>query len=128
MAPEIPSDLDVLCALGETRTPNRLIRSQMLYPLSYERLLPTNLSSGTYNCATNYQFSQMTPKLKLETGHRIGFVIGDHQHGNGGTVDDFVGDIAKERSSQGPFASVAHGNRFGATSFGNGNQGIGRTL
>ena len=25
-------------ALGETRTPNLLIRSQMLYPLSYERL------------------------------------------------------------------------------------------
>ena len=26
-----------LGAPGETRTPNRLIRSQMLYPLSYER-------------------------------------------------------------------------------------------
>jgi len=25
-------------ALGGTRTPNLLIRSQMLYPLSYERL------------------------------------------------------------------------------------------
>lgn len=25
-------------ALGETRTPNLLIRSQMLYPLSYKRL------------------------------------------------------------------------------------------
>jgi hypothetical protein len=25
------------CALGGTRTPNLLIRSQMLYPLSYER-------------------------------------------------------------------------------------------
>ncbi len=34
----IPSDLHLLCALGETRTPNLLIRSQMLYPLSYERL------------------------------------------------------------------------------------------
>jgi hypothetical protein len=29
-----PSDLG---ALGGTRTPNLLIRSQMLYPLSYER-------------------------------------------------------------------------------------------
>ena len=27
-------------ALGGTRTPNPLIRSQMLYPLSYERLSP----------------------------------------------------------------------------------------
>jgi hypothetical protein len=25
-------------ALGESRTPNRLIRSQVLYPLSYERI------------------------------------------------------------------------------------------
>ena len=29
-----------LDALGGTRTPNLLIRSQMLYPLSYERLMP----------------------------------------------------------------------------------------
>src|SRR5437763_5201505 len=29
-----------LGALGGTRTPNLLIRSQMLYPLSYERRLP----------------------------------------------------------------------------------------
>ena len=28
-------------APGETRTPNRLIRSQMLYPLSYGRFHPT---------------------------------------------------------------------------------------
>ena len=27
-------------ALGGTRTPSLLIRSQMLYPLSYERLMP----------------------------------------------------------------------------------------
>ena len=27
-------------ALGGIRTPNLLIRSQMLYPLSYERILP----------------------------------------------------------------------------------------
>lgn len=27
-----------LCALGGIRTPNLLIRSQMLYPLSYERV------------------------------------------------------------------------------------------
>jgi hypothetical protein len=30
-------------ALGGTRTPNLLIRSQMLYPLSYERLCPDSL-------------------------------------------------------------------------------------
>jgi hypothetical protein len=31
------SDLHLCSALGGTRTPNLLIRSQMLYPLSYER-------------------------------------------------------------------------------------------
>ena len=30
-------DLPLCSALGGTRTPNLLIRSQMLYPLSYER-------------------------------------------------------------------------------------------
>jgi hypothetical protein len=34
------------CALGGTRTPNLLIRSQMLYPLSYKRL----------NCSGAIQF------------------------------------------------------------------------
>ena len=29
--------MEIIGAPGETRTPNRLIRSQMLYPLSYER-------------------------------------------------------------------------------------------
>ena len=33
-------DLDLLSALGGIRTPNLLIRSQMLYPLSYERKGP----------------------------------------------------------------------------------------
>ena len=32
-----PSTCMNTCALGGTRTPNLLIRSQMLYPLSYER-------------------------------------------------------------------------------------------
>ena len=36
---DLCSDLDLFGALGGTRTPNLLIRSQMLYPLSYERLL-----------------------------------------------------------------------------------------
>ncbi len=31
------SDQEKICALGGIRTPNLLIRSQMLYPLSYER-------------------------------------------------------------------------------------------
>ena len=34
---DLPSDLDLFSALGGIRTPNLLIRSQMLYPLSYER-------------------------------------------------------------------------------------------
>ena len=33
------SDLHLSGAFGGIRTPNLLIRSQMLYPLSYERLL-----------------------------------------------------------------------------------------
>ncbi len=32
-----PPDLDFFGALGGIRTPNLLIRSQMLYPLGYER-------------------------------------------------------------------------------------------
>ena len=32
-----PSSCENMSALGGTRTPNLLIRSQMLYPLSYER-------------------------------------------------------------------------------------------
>lgn len=36
--PERRSALHTTGALGETRTPNLLIRSQMLYPLSYKRL------------------------------------------------------------------------------------------
>ena len=33
-------ELRIHGALGGTRTPNLLIRSQMLYPLSYERWMP----------------------------------------------------------------------------------------
>ena len=33
----VAPDLRISSALGGTRTPNLLIRSQMLYPLSYER-------------------------------------------------------------------------------------------
>ena len=40
-----------LCALGGTRTPNLLIRSQMLYPLSYERWCLASLRhSGSLLC------------------------------------------------------------------------------
>ena len=34
-------------ALGGTRTPNLLIRSQMLYPLSYERSAPDGAAPST---------------------------------------------------------------------------------
>ena len=37
-------------ALGGTRTPNLLIRSQMLYPLSYERSPCSILHSGLVRC------------------------------------------------------------------------------
>jgi hypothetical protein len=33
-------------APGGTRTPNLLIRSQVLYPLSYGRIVPTGKSTG----------------------------------------------------------------------------------
>jgi hypothetical protein len=39
---------DFDCALGGTRTPNLLIRSQMLYPLSYERSLCSVLHSEPF--------------------------------------------------------------------------------
>jgi hypothetical protein len=35
-----------VCALGGIRTPNLLIRSQMLYPLSYERTPLTGTDEG----------------------------------------------------------------------------------
>ena len=47
---ETASDLHLLCALGGNRTPNLLIRSQMLYPLSYERRRqPCELSGPGYS-------------------------------------------------------------------------------
>ena len=39
---QVPRDLGFVCALGGIRTPNLLIRSQMLYPLSYERWTTTS--------------------------------------------------------------------------------------
>jgi hypothetical protein len=38
-------------ALGGTRTPNLLIRSQMLYPLSYERRCRTVYGTQCTSCA-----------------------------------------------------------------------------
>ena len=43
MPEKVASDLRRRGALGGTRTPNLLIRSQMLYPLSYERLCRNSL-------------------------------------------------------------------------------------
>ena len=47
-------------ALGGTRTPNLLIRSQMLYPLSYERLKGIAKRTG----------SAGPPAFVLQAGHR----------------------------------------------------------
>ena len=44
---ESASDLHLCCALGGIRTPNLLIRSQMLYPLSYERRLVNFSAAGS---------------------------------------------------------------------------------
>jgi hypothetical protein len=43
-----PSALGKRCALGGTRTPNLLIRSQMLCPLSYERRSEESLARVRY--------------------------------------------------------------------------------
>jgi hypothetical protein len=49
-----------LGALGGTRTPNLLIRSQMLYPLSYERSHCSLLQSEPSRCVLE------TPRLTLQ--------------------------------------------------------------
>jgi hypothetical protein len=41
---------DLAGALGGTRTPNLLIRSQMLYPLSYERRAEPSIVYGNREC------------------------------------------------------------------------------
>jgi hypothetical protein len=46
------SACDDVCALGGTRTPNLLIRSQMLYPLSYERWCLVSLRHSSGHCAS----------------------------------------------------------------------------
>ena len=45
--PKEPVTWDEPSALEGTRTPNLLIRSQMLYPLSYERLRWSSLEAPT---------------------------------------------------------------------------------
>ena len=41
-------DLDLHCALGGTRTPNLLIRNQMLYPIELQAQVgPTSATSST---------------------------------------------------------------------------------
>jgi len=48
----------VVCALGGIRTPNLLIRSQMLYPLSYERLVGPEWASQSL--ANGYRDAKST--------------------------------------------------------------------
>jgi hypothetical protein len=57
-----------LGALGGTRTPNLLIRSQMLYPLSYERWCRNSLRHAEQSpCSTGFIRSCM-PSLAVGTG------------------------------------------------------------
>lgn len=57
-------ELQRRCAPGGIRTPNRLIRSQILYPLSYGRTLPgDNLTSLTAD--------GFAPKLALSLRTRL---------------------------------------------------------
>jgi hypothetical protein len=68
-------------ALGGTRTPNLLIRSQMLYPLSYERSItaltcgfapPTGLDAPR----PEQQPTTSNPKRRSRTGQRLSFLEG----------------------------------------------------
>ena len=67
-----PAVLSVtLSALGGTRTPNLLIRSQMLYPLSYERSHCSILHSRPSRCALetrvcNHPFEPGLPSIELK--------------------------------------------------------------
>ncbi len=47
-----------ICALGRSRTDNLLIRSQMLYPLSYERLTVVQSTCQRDNDYTEYLYFQ----------------------------------------------------------------------
>src|SRR5690349_13436471 len=60
-------------ALGGTRTPNLLIRSQMLYPLSYERLCRNSLRhhapAGTWRALPPFRATPPTGgKLGRDSG------------------------------------------------------------
>jgi hypothetical protein len=66
-----------LCALGGIRTPNLLIRSQMLYPLSYERW--TTSSNDTWRGRV------YANRLRREgSGGRMGGRMGGPREGTAG--------------------------------------------
>ena len=54
-------------ALGRSRTDNLLIRSQMLYPLSYERLTVSNPTCGIGNALP---VTPMAPSRCVDKGGR----------------------------------------------------------
>jgi hypothetical protein len=54
-------------ALGGTRTPNLLIRSQMLYPLSYERSQCSILHSKPLPCALDSRAQRCSTVARLIT-------------------------------------------------------------
>ena len=64
---ELGSDLDLWSALGRTRTCNLLIRSQVLYPLSYERT-----GRATAPTETGYPPRRVGANpIEVDTGTRV---------------------------------------------------------
>ena len=62
--------VETIGALGRSRTDNLLIRSQMLYPLSYERLTVTQ---STCHCDNGYfNFSLPRPPAVIALVHTVG--------------------------------------------------------
>ena len=64
-------DLRICGALGGTRTPNLLIRSQMLYPLSYERWCPDSLWHAVPGLRTAVEALAICDAIQA-AGHPLG--------------------------------------------------------
>ena len=73
------------CALGGTRTPNLLIRSQMLYPLSYKRQLRQSID-GFSNCGPILVIrGGITKHVNSTLDDALSRICMKRPHGNGGT-------------------------------------------
>ena len=64
----MPCDQGAFGALGGIRTPNLLIRSQMLYPLSYERRKQGILGAGRPEASDQAKAATTSPKASRAPG------------------------------------------------------------